>query len=138
MGRSKAGLFLFELIIVIALFAISSAMCMQLFAMAHNLSEKSMDTRMAIANAVSAAESFKMTGNAAETASMMDLPVSEGRLEAFYDNDWNIVATAEGRYRMIMEVDTGVSPASAFIIVTDLERGEELYRLEVKKFIRAY
>jgi len=135
MGRSKSGLFLFELIIVIALFAISSAMCMQLFAMAHNLSEKSTNTRMAVANAVSAAESFKITGSATEAANMMGLPVSEGILEAFYDNDWNTVP-AEGRFRMTMEVDTGISPATAVIVVTDLEHGEELYRLEVKKFIR--
>ena len=135
MGHSKSGLFLFELIIVIALFAISSAMCMQLFAMAHNLSEKSANTRMAIANAGSAAESFKLTGDAAGVARMMDLPVLESRLEALYDNDWNIVPDG-GRFRMTMKVDTGVSPAAAVIVVDDLERGAKLYRLEVKKFLR--
>ena len=56
MGRSKSGLFLMELIIVTAFFAVASVICIQLFAMSHSLSTRSIGMQMAVVNAQSAAE----------------------------------------------------------------------------------
>lgn len=65
-NSSKSELFLIELIVAIVFFAISSAICAQLFVKAHTLSAKSGDLNAAVIQAQNAAESFKASGGSAE------------------------------------------------------------------------
>ena len=55
---SKASLFLMELIIAILIFSLSSALCVQLFAKAHLLSNKTKDLNHAISLCESVAEVY--------------------------------------------------------------------------------
>lgn len=58
MKKSKSSLFLMELIIVIFFFALTSAVCMQVFVKAHFVAEKTKNTNLAILWADNAAECF--------------------------------------------------------------------------------
>jgi prepilin-type N-terminal cleavage/methylation domain-containing protein len=82
-GRSKSGLFLIELLIVIAVFAVCAAICVSLFAEAHLTAALSRDTTHAVNLARNAAEEFKATG----------------RIERevyYYDGEWNPVQDEDG------------------------------------------
>ena len=135
MSRSKSGLFLMELIIAIAFFAVSSAVCVQLFAMAHNLSSRSVGMQMAVMNAQSAAESFKLTGGDIDSMTyVLQASVIDGRIVAGFDENWNM-ASSDVRFEMIIETDTSTALATATISVTDNVMDEELYSLTVKRYL---
>lgn len=58
MQKSKSALFLMELIIVILFFALTSAVCMQVFVKAHTIGKKTEGTNYAVLWADNAAECF--------------------------------------------------------------------------------
>ena len=135
MSRSKSGLFLMELIIAIAFFAVSSAVCVQLFAMAYNLSSRSVGIQMAVMNAQSAAESFKLTGGDIDSMTyVLRADVIDGRIVAGFDENWN-TASYDIRFEMVVETDTSTALATATISVTDNVTGEALYSLTVKRYL---
>jgi Tfp pilus assembly protein PilE len=134
--RSKSGLFLMELIIVIAFFALTSAVCIQLFATAHRLSTRSMGLQMSVINAQSAAEVFKMTGgNLAHMSDLLGADLQGSSLVMTYDDNWNPTSN-ETHIRFIMHVETNmeVVPATAVINVNDISLDEPLYELRVKGY----
>ncbi|MDO5601406.1 MAG: hypothetical protein Q4G07_01425 [Oscillospiraceae bacterium] len=57
--HSKSSLFLMELIIAILFFAVSSALCIQLFVYAHNKTQASRDLNFAMTQCESAAELYR-------------------------------------------------------------------------------
>jgi len=139
MSRSKSGLFLMELIIVIAFFAVTSTICLQLFATAYRLSTRSLGLQMAVVNAQSAAETFKVTdGDTAYMASIFGGEFSvltEDRLVILYDDNWT--RTGDNiRFEMLVVTDLDIVPASAVITVRDILLNEELYTLTVRRYLR--
>jgi len=145
-NKSKSGLFLMELIIAIAFFAVASAICIQLFASAHRISERSVNMNMAVNHAQSAAEAFKATnGDIDAMAELLNSFPMSGNLHTWYDEDWNWRAPVltglmppdmrSPRYSMVVEMDLTVSPAVAHIAIIDLLREEELYQLTVKRYL---
>lgn len=58
MNHSKSGLFLMELIICILFFALSAALCVQMFAHSHTVSKKNIDENNAILLCNNLAECF--------------------------------------------------------------------------------
>lgn len=69
--RSKSALFLIELIIAVLFFSIASAVCMQLFAHAHVLSERSAALDSAMLTLESCAEVYAANGADLESASAL-------------------------------------------------------------------
>lgn len=89
--RSRSTLFLMELIIAICFFAITSAVCAQVFAKAHLVSQKTTDLNHAIAQAQSMAEAFRACdGDITETASLFPggLLEENRQLTIYYDENW--------------------------------------------------
>ena len=135
MSRSKSGLFLMELIIAICFFAVASAICVQLFAAAHTLSRRSIGIQMAVTNAQSVAEGFKMLGDDIDTlAGIWQVPAAGGGFTAWFDEDWGM-SEGGGRYEMIVEVDLESVPAIASITVVDTVFGTMLHSLSVRRYL---
>lgn len=136
MNRSKSGLFLMELIIAIAFFAVASAVCIQLFATAHSLRTRSFGLQMAVASAQSAADTFKVTGG--DTYLMGELlgaQVSGGYLISWYDDEWNPATAEQARFVMLVVTDLEAVPAMAEIVITDRLLDLEIYRLNVLRYL---
>lgn len=79
MQKSKSALFLMELIIVILFFALTSAVCMQVFVKAHQLAGDTQDLNRAILFANNASEVFYEFGDDTQKteellAASFDLP----------------------------------------------------------------
>lgn len=94
MQKSKSALFLMELIIVILFFALTSAVCMQVFVKAHLIAEDTNSMNQAILAANNAAESFfEYSDEPAKVESIM--------AESFHSKDYtyNLAFTEDENYR---------------------------------------
>ena len=99
MNRSRAGLFLLELTIVIFFFSIAATLCIQMFVKAHLMDTDTYNTSHASMVVQNIAEAFAATdGNIQETADILgNARISEvtNSFYVLYDEDWNsIEATA--------------------------------------------
>lgn len=136
-ARSKSTLFLIELILAIGIFAVASAICIQLFVRAHLLSRRSEALTHSIYAATSAAEVFKATnGQSDRMAELLSATDEGGRLVVYYDSSWAVVPApvADG---FVMQIDLADQSglAEAHIQVTDAAGGE-VYALTAQKYTR--
>lgn len=117
MQKSKSALFLMELIIVIFFFALTSAVCLQVFVKAHSVSENTKDLNEAILWADNAAEIFFEFGDDEEMVKgMLD--------EAFPKNE-------EASYNVSFDRD------ESFLFMTySFDKRETHYSYTFKKHIQ--
>ncbi|MBS5523869.1 MAG: hypothetical protein KHX56_16550 [Clostridiales bacterium] len=144
--KSKSTLFLMELMIAICFFAITSAVCVQVFAKAHLVSETTRNLNHAIAQSESVAESFRAcNGNLLDIAELFPSGVlKDNMLTIDYGKDWQPCARkTSGAYRLILTADedasvtdTNARLVSAKIAVVKSSDGSEIYSLAVQKFVK--
>lgn len=135
-----------ELMIAICFFAITSAVCVQVFAKAHLVSEKTTNLNHAIAQSESVAESFRAcNGNLLDIAELFPSGVlKDNMLTIDYGKDWQPCARkTSGAYRLILTADedasvtdTNARLVSAKIAVVKSSDGSEIYSLAVQKFVK--
>lgn len=139
-----------ELMIAICFFAITSAVCVQVFAKAHLVSEKTTNLNHAIAQSESVAESFRAcNGNLLDTAALFPSGIlKENMLTIDYGKDWQPCSReTSGAYRLTLTVngdgpvadagaDTDARLVSAKISVVKASDGSEIYSLAVQKFVK--
>ena len=87
--RSKTPLFLMELIIMLLVFSISAAVCLQVFSGAKKISEESRKLDAAVMQAQTIAECWKAShGDLEETAEMLNvIPVKSG-FKVYDEENW--------------------------------------------------
>ena len=108
--HSKTPLFLMELLIMLLVFSISAAICLQVFAGARRISDESRKLDMAVMQAQVAAECWKATcGDLDETADYFGVKAENDRFSV-YDAD-------EGMY---LEFES--EGATAYIVILDGKR----------------
>ena len=135
MARSKSGLFLMELIIAICFFAVASAVCVQLFAHAHTLSQRSKGIQMAVLNAQSVAEGFRgLDGNVDALADIWLAMADDAGFVAWFNDDWVNVAYSS-RFSMVVETDVLAVPATIHIRVTDTVLETLLYSTRISRYL---
>ena len=135
MNRSKSGLFLMELLIAICFFAVASAVCVQLFAHAHTLSQRSKGIQMAVLQAQSVAEGFRgFEGDIETLALFWQADVVDGGFVAWFDDGWANVPEID-RFEMIVQTDFLTVPATIDIVITDTLLHTELYSTSILRFI---
>lgn len=134
--HTKSGLFLIEMIIAIGFFSVASAVCVSLFVETFLKSSSTHETNMAIITTQSAAESFKASGGSPErTKELLSCEASgEDVLVLYYDNDW-IRTGSDGKYKLVMQIDTDAIPASAIIEVFGADQAEPIHSLQAKKYV---
>ena len=135
MSRSKSGLFLMELIIAICFFAISSAICVQLFAAAQSMSRRSRGLQMAVVNAQSVADGFKAYGRDIDAlARFWNASASDGKFVAWFNESWENIEDAD-RYSMTVVADLTAVPAFISISIVDNTISSELYSVSLLKYL---
>ena len=118
MKISRTAIFLFELMFVILIFTVATAVCSALFAKAYSFSTRSHDLPMAMLRAESAAEDFKAGGGAAEAgggqpgsdtaeagggqsggiekANRSTDGAADAGTKRYYDKNWKSIAEKDG------------------------------------------
>lgn len=132
--RSKAPLAMMEQMIMLLVFALAAALCLQAFVKSDAISTQNEARDRAVLVCQTAAETLRSTGgDFARTAELLGVSVYDnGSLMADYDEDWNI---AENTMRYTMgasRVDSGVTGlGKASVWVRDEAEGLELFRIEI-------
>lgn len=125
-GGSKSGLFLLELILVIGLFALSGAVCLQMFAYASVTAQNAENLTQATLVARSGAACYQATqGDEEDMADILSGIVTEEGLVVYYDQGWQ-PTQQEGTYAMTLTQVDNV----ATIVVCQEET--EIYTLEIQ------
>lgn len=113
MRKSKSSLFLMELIVVIFFFALTSAVCLQIFVKAHNIAANAEALNHASLYATNIGEVFySCEGDVDKFAGMIKRgnvvgKISEtetGKFEASYDADFNVTDEAS-KYSLVFTID---------------------------------
>ena len=138
---SRSGLFLLELMIVILFFAVTSAICMNLFVQAHLTSTAGSELTAAVREVQSAAELFKAAdGDLKKLAESLGVqPIDGPVLNLYYDKDWVLTKHLEDAvYTVSVVLDEIMTPdwqgcQKAQVIARAEEA--EIFRVPVKKYV---
>jgi len=136
--RGKATLALMEQLVMVLVFALAAALCVQAFAASNRMSETAAARDRAVQLAQSAAEIMKSRGRnmaQAQSAAMDRLggQLSQGVWYVLYDRDWNEVSddgSKDAVYRLEALPDSDAGQPKAEIRVS-VEDGETLTSLPV-------
>lgn len=133
----KSGLFLIELVVIILFFAITSAICANLFVNAHLLGVESKELNLAVIQVQTVAESVKKAqGDTKELAKLLKTPLRDGKIAIYYDENWNTtVHQQDACYQLCVtqkQNNNGMLHADVAI-----KKGEKtIYGVEVKRYTR--
>ena len=132
-ARSKSGLFLMELIIVIMFFSLSAAICMQIFANAKVKADYSRDVTNAAFVAESVAEIYKESNGNLESVAEKYKGTFETNaiLVIHFDKEWQVTDTDTdtdtAKYTMTL-TESGEGNLSKILIEIDAD-DEEIFNI---------
>ena len=129
--RSKAPLVMMEQIIMVLVFALASALCLQTFVLSGTISKKIEQENRAALEAQNAAECIKARGLENYIQTNNAEPIKEG-YRIFLDEEWNCVTAKQAFYHL--DVCPTNSDSDFFwkidIVITTTD-GTELFRIPV-------
>ncbi|NBI90154.1 hypothetical protein D3Z45_06090 [Lachnospiraceae bacterium] len=138
--RSKAPLVLIEQMVMLLVFALAAALCLQAFVKADTISMQGENLSYAAIAAQNAAESIRHSGGSIEhalskTAERLGGTYGEGGLDLYYDEEW-IEASEGGRYHLVAHGLLTEVPGLCKALVQvkekgDMGGGEVLFEIEV-------
>lgn len=131
--RSKAPLALMEQLVMLLVFSLAAALCVQAFAVADRISRAGEERDQAVIAVQTAAETVKaFAGSLEEAAAHMGGQYAQGLWYMELDQDWNILPTGEqGVYRLCVQ---GMPSGTAGLGMAQIwaEKAEEtVYALDV-------
>ncbi len=132
-GGTGRGLVLAGLLIACLVFALTAAICVRIFAGAHQTAAESKNLSCAVTAAVGGVEVFKATGGDREqTAEILGAQITEsGALCVFYDAQWRDIDASRAKY--VMEITWLYSAdgmVRARVDVSEKTESEILYSLQ--------
>ena len=105
--KNKGSLVLMEQLLMVLVFAIAAAFCLQAFALSQKISRQFTQTDRASAAAQSAAETLKScSGDGAAAALLLEGSWDGEQLSVLYDENWSPVA-ADGVYALTAQPVSG-------------------------------
>lgn len=137
--RSKAPLVLMEQMVMLLVFALAAALCLQAFAKSDGLSRESEARDRAAVACQNAAEAVRWAGGDLERAAEKlgvpygAYPEEASGLSVHYSGDWSLSDTRDYAYCLTVRlVDSGVAGlGKASVAVAEAETLEELFALEI-------
>lgn len=137
---SKASLFLMELIIAILIFSLSSALCVQLFAKAHLLSNKTKDLNHAISLCESVAEVYYgVNGDIEQIQKILDpnqlSSYSDHQIIFYYNNNFELCTNSQFSYQLSFSTRREDLLELADINMTKTSSDEKIYGLSLERFL---
>ena len=133
--HSKAPLALMEQIIMLLVFALSAALCLQVFALSGRISHGMEDKALAVTEVRNAAESIKISGGDFEKhAELFGGKTENGSWKAFYDEEWKPVSEEKAVYILeAFPVETETELLGAAEVSAFEKNGKELFELKVAR-----
>lgn len=137
--KSRAPLILMEQMVMLLVFALAAALCMQAFVKSDQMSQRSQDRDRAVTLCQTAAEVLRdAKGETWTVAAALDHPYVYGYtrmpLDIYYDKNWEKTSEAERAYCLRVEPleDSGAEGlGKGHVSVTETDTGETLFELDV-------
>lgn len=154
MKVSKSGLFLFELIVVILLFTVSSAVCINIFAKSYSFSNQSESLTKSSLKAETAAEVFKETNGDVDAITKAlkadndtyDVIMTEQdglpeyTLNVYYDEMWSNTDEINKRYILTVKTEATNKTKVGNVISANIsvkDKDKPLFTIDAKKYLPA-
>ncbi len=96
--RSKAPLALMEQVVMVLVFALAAALCLQVFVVSNRMSERNKDMDHAVLLAQNTAEMLKACGGIEDAAEMMGGDFQQAMWCSYYDEAMNPAADRTSAY----------------------------------------
>ena len=132
--RSKAPLALMEQVVMVLVFALAAALCLQVFVVSDRMSEKNKDIDHAVLLAQNTAEMLKAYGGVEEAADAVGGEIRQMMWSSYYDEDLNPVPDQASAYYEVntLPENSGVEGlGKATIDVVRFDGNEALFSLTV-------
>lgn len=130
--RNKAPLALMEQLVMLVVFALAAALCLQVFVLSDRMSAHGQDRDHGVVAVQNAAETLKLCGgDLDDCASLLGGTVTDGVWTLGYDEQWNSVSGAGAAY-VLTAVPRAELPllGSAYVSVENVN-GDTLFGVEV-------
>lgn len=127
--KSKAPLVLMEQMVMLLVFALAAALCLQAFVKSDSASRRSEARDRAAVLCQSVAESVRSSGGLDAAAQRLGCQFSQGLLWMDYDEDWN--SDPDGIYRLTAQGLPSGTPGLNLARVAVDQDGEVLFELEI-------
>lgn len=92
--KSKIPLLLMEQMVMLLVFALSAALCLQAFVLSNSMSKRSDERDRAVTLVQDIAETVRHNGGAAKAAEILGAEYADGTFSLYYDEDWQPDGTA--------------------------------------------
>jgi hypothetical protein len=126
----KSRLFFLELMVCILFFCVCSAICLGVFARAHQMSAQSAAMTHALLRAESAAEAYKAAdGDLSAAAQWLDGSLDGTTVTIYYDDTWQTVSGETASYVLTISSRDGSCP-TAEVRVAELDSETALCTLD--------
>ncbi len=124
MNRTKTPLFLIEAVIMLLVFALSSAICLQVFVGAKNISDESYALDSAVIEAQNAAEIWQANkGDFTKTADDLNAVIDGKNIIIYYDKNFVPAIKEASVYQLKL------SPSGAKAGISVYKAGEDIYSI---------
>ena len=139
MRNSRASLFLMELMISILFFAISGAVCIQLFVKAHTINEETAAKSKATLIAQDICEYYHYTnGNKADMLSYYwDYEETEDSILLYFTESGDICSSVGATYVATLTFGQELSYHILPLDIKSTDEQESLYSTKIKKYVQA-
>ena len=139
MRNSRASLFLMELMISILFFAISGAVCIQLFVKAHTINELTEDKSKATLIAQDICEYYHYTGG--DKAEMLsyywDFEESEEAILLYFTENGNVCSKVGAKYVATLYFGQELSYHTLTMDIKNVGEKDSLYSTRIQKYVQA-
>lgn len=131
--KSKAPLFMMEQMVMILVFAIAAAICLQAFVRSERISEDNENRDWAVQQCQSAAECIQNTaGDLTAVAELLELSWTEDTLLGYYDKDFEQTDVEDAFCLRAWREDSAVPGlGKARVEMTDTASGDALFALDI-------
>lgn len=116
--KSKIPLILMEQMVMLLVFALAAALCLQAFVKSDQMSGRSHDRDRAVTLVQDMAETVRHCGGVEEAAKLLGADCSDGHFNLAYDENWNPGETEEVRYVLKVEEIRGGQYGLGMALVT--------------------
>ncbi|MFV0362073.1 MAG: hypothetical protein ACK5LL_03165 [Suipraeoptans sp.] len=138
--RSRSTILLIEIIIAICFFAVSSAICLQIFVKSHTISDDSKALDFAVTQTTSIGELLK--NNPEIKSSLSDyysgLTKENDQYVLFFDKSYNPCDKSDYYYRIVIEEGYNDGTALFTITMNKVKTLNPLYSLEIVSYQQAH
>ena len=138
--KNKAPLALMEQLVMLLVFALAAALCLQMFALSHRLSENSERLDHAVMAVQNAAETVKLcSGDPGSYPELLGGMGDDRQWQIGFDSEWKPAPLETAQYRILIQPETVSQPLLGSAQITaQTSEGESLFQVVVSWQEEAY